>query len=71
MNKFNLNIKEASLKLFNNELVIVVNYQNVIDINSSKVVLLNYIIEGDDLLVKKMDTYEIEIKGVIKKITVN
>lgn len=69
MNKV-INIKETQLKLIGDTRIVVSNYKNVLDILKSKVVLLHYIIEGEDLLIKKMDDYEIEITGIIKKISI-
>ena len=70
MKKLFVNVDEKSLKLINNKCVIIRNYENVLHISVDEITLTKYIIKGDDLIVKKMDQFEIEIIGKIKEIKV-
>ena len=70
MKKLFVNFDEKSLKLINNKCVIIRNYENVLHISADEITLSKYIIKGDDLIVKKMDQFEIEIIGKIKEIKV-
>ena len=70
MKKLFVNVDEKSLKLINNKCVIIRNYENVLHISVDEITLTKYIIKGDDLIVKKMDQFEIEIVGKIKEIKV-
>lgn len=70
MKKLFVNFDEKSLKLINNKCVIIRNYENVLHISVDEITLTKYIIKGDDLIVKKMDQFEIEIIGKIKEIKV-
>lgn len=60
--------EQLKLKMYGNNKVVVYNYEDVLDMTSEKIVLKKYIIEGDGLVVKKMDEYEIEIVGKFKTI---
>lgn len=62
------NINDSFFKLVNKNKLIVCNYLNIKDISQEKIVLEKYLIEGNGLVVKKMDQYEIEIIGVIESI---
>lgn len=62
------NINDSVFKLVNKNKLIVCNYLNIKDISQEKIVLEKYLIEGNGLVVKKMDQYEIEIIGVIESI---
>ena len=70
MKKLFVNVDEKSLKLINNKCVIIRNYENVLHISVDEITLTKYIIKGDDLIVKKMDQFEIEIIGKINEIKV-
>lgn len=63
------NTSDSVLKVINKTKVIIYNLQNVIDISQNKIALEKYIIEGNDLIVKKMDEFEIEIIGNVETIT--
>ena len=63
-----INTSQSILRLINNKYLIIENYIEISDITLNMIVTKYYRIEGDDLIVKKMDGYFIEIKGQIKKI---
>lgn len=63
------NTSDSVLKVINKTKVIIYNLHNVIDISQNKIALEKYIIEGNDLIVKKMDEFEIEIIGNVETIT--
>lgn len=60
MNKFLLN---------NNELILY-NYKEIVKISENMIQTMDYIIDVDDLVLKKMDSYELIIKGKVKKIII-
>lgn len=62
------NTSDSVLKVINKTKVIIYNYHNVVDISQNKIALEKYIIEGNDLIVKKMDEFEIEIIGNVEAI---
>lgn len=70
MNNIVFNLNEESLKIINNNKVIICNYKQLDEICKNKILLDKYLIQGDDLFVKKMDTYEIEIIGKITSIII-
>ena len=63
------NTSDNVLKVINKTKVIIYNYHNVVDISQNKIALEKYIIEGNDLIVKKMDEFEVEIIGNVEAIT--
>lgn len=63
------NTSDSVLRVINKTKVIIYNYHNVVDISQNKIALEKYIIEGNDLIVKKMDEFEIEIIGNVEAIT--
>ncbi len=60
MNKFLLN---------DNELILY-NYKEIVKISENMIQTMDYIIDVDDLVLKKMDSYELIIKGKVKKIII-
>ncbi len=66
-----LNINDMVLKLVSDNKIIVSNYHCMIDMSQNKIILEKYVIEGDDLVVKRMDSFEIEITGKISKVILN
>lgn len=60
MNKFLLN---------DNELILY-NYKEIVKISENMIQTKDYIIDVDDLVLKKMDSYELIIKGKVKKIII-
>ncbi len=70
MKKIFLNVGKMCLKLVNNNHLIVENYENVLNISINEITLSKYIIKGDDLVVKKMDEFAIEIFGKIQEIKI-
>lgn len=60
MNKFLLN---------DNELILY-NYKGIVKISENMIQTKDYIIDVDDLVLKKMDSYELIIKGKVKKIII-
>lgn len=60
MNKFLLN---------DNELILY-NYKEIVKISENMIQTMDYIIDVDDLVLKKMDSYELIINGKVKKIII-
>ena len=61
-------INNKILKLISNDKVIIQNYNIIEHIGPEKIIVSNYIIEGVEMIVKKIDGYTIEIVGQIKEI---
>ena len=61
-------INNIILKLISNDKVIIQNYNLIEHIGPEKIIVSNYIIEGVEMIVKKIDGYTIEIVGQIKEI---
>lgn len=61
-------INNKILKLISNDKVIIQNYNLIEHIGPEKIIVSNYIIEGVEMIVKKIDGYTIEIVGQIKEI---
>ena len=62
------NLNESILKLSNKKDILINNYKELLELEKTKVITSDYVVEGEDLIVKKMDKYTIEISGKIKRI---
>lgn len=60
----------VKLSIYKNEKIIIENYQELMDITDTSVVVDLYQIHGNFLKIKKMDNYMIEISGIISQIIV-
>lgn len=54
-----------------NNLIHIKNYNRVIDICNNKIELKDVVINGSDLIISKLDEYELCIKGKFKGIIFN
>ena len=54
-----------------NNLIHIKNYNRVIDISNNKIELKDVVINGSDLIISKLDEYELCIKGKFKGIIFN
>lgn len=65
---------EYSLLIGKNKIYIN-NYEKIIDVNDKSIILKFsdkvYLIDGTDLVIKKLDKYEMYITGMIRKISVD
>lgn len=52
-------------------LIHIKNYNRVIDISNNKIELKDVVINGSDLIISKLDEYELCIKGKFKGIIFN
>lgn len=52
-------------------LIHIKNYNKVIDISNNKIELKDVVINGSDLIISKLDEYELCIKGKFKGIIFN
>ena len=57
--------EKIKITMYNNEKVIVNNYNKLLDISLEVVKIDNLLIKGDNLKIKKMDNYLIEIWGKV------
>ena len=64
------NLNESILKLSNKKEILINNYKELLELEKTKVITSEYVVEGEDLIVKKMDKYTIEISGKIKNIKI-
>lgn len=64
------NLNESILKLSNKKDILINNYKELLELEKTKVITSDYVVEGEDLIVKKMDKYTIEISGKIKNIKI-
>lgn len=64
------NLNESILKLSNKKDILINNYKELLELEKTKVITSEYVVEGEDLIVKKMDKYTIEISGKIKNIKI-
>ena len=69
INKMLPNIKENIIKVFSNKKVIIENYHFLDTLSKEKIRLKQYEIFGENLYIKRMDGYIIEIEGTIERIT--
>lgn len=61
---------DLKLKLFENEKIIIDNYQKLHDFQKDYLIVDQYLIKGDFLKISKMDEMTVEIYGKIKEIKV-
>ncbi len=54
-----------------NNLIHIKNYNRVIDISNNKIELKDVVINGSNLIISKLDEYELCIKGKFKGIIFN
>ena len=64
------NLNESILKLSNKKDILINNYKELLELEKTKVITSEYVVEGEDLIVKKMDKYTIEVSGKIKNIKI-
>lgn len=54
--------------IYNNEKVIIENYKAIIDLSNNYIIVDKYYIKGENIKIKEMDDYYINIFGNIKTI---
>lgn len=64
-------MKINKLSLYNNEKVVIENYNNIRDINDDCIIIDKYYINGENLKIKLIEEYFIIIIGVINSIIIN
>lgn len=64
-------MKINKLSLYNNEKVVIENYNNIRDINDDCIIIDKYYINGENLKIKQIEEYFIIIIGVINSIIIN
>lgn len=62
------NTNKSFLKVVKNNKIIIENYGIINELSNNKIVLKEYVIEGNNIKIKRMDGFLIEIKGQISKI---
>jgi len=62
--------QQLSLKIIEKDLIIIYNYQNLIDYTNSLIIVDYYKITGDNLIIEKIDELRIEIKGKVNAIEI-
>lgn len=62
---------QIKLSIFNNQRLIIENYNELLDINDELISVDIYTISGNFLKISKMDNYMIEIQGIIRQIIIN
>lgn len=60
--------KDLKITIFNNNKIIIENYNNLIDIKETLIIIDNYKINGENLQIKEIDDYLIIIYGIINNI---
>lgn len=58
------------LSLFSNERVVIEKYKCVKEISDDKILIDSYLIKGSFLKIKQMNSYMLEIKGIIYSIII-
>lgn len=64
-------MKISKVSLYNNEKVVIENYNNIHDIDNNYIIIDNYKIEGSDLKIKQIEEYFIIIMGLINNIIIS
>ncbi len=64
-------MKISKVSLYNNEKVVIENYNNIHDIDNNYIIIDNYKIEGSDLKIKQIEEYFIIIIGIINNIIIS
>lgn len=59
---------KPSIKVYENSLVIINNYQALNDYTNQKIIIDKYEISGKNLIIKSMDEQMVKIDGEIKEI---
>ncbi|MCI6509056.1 MAG: YabP/YqfC family sporulation protein [Bacilli bacterium] len=59
---------KPSIKVYENSLVIINNYQALNDYTNQKIIIDKYEISGNNLIIKSMDEQMVKIDGEIKEI---
>lgn len=62
--------KDLKITIFYNNKVIIENYNNLIDINETLIIIDNYKIKGTNLQIKEINDYLIIIIGIINNIEI-
>lgn len=62
--------KDLKITIFNNNKIIIENYNNLIDIKETLIIINNYKINGENLQIKEIDDYLIIIYGIINNIDI-
>lgn len=62
--------KDLKITIFNNNKIIIENYNNLIDIKETSIIIDNYKINGKNLQIKEIDDYLIIIYGIINNIDI-
>lgn len=62
--------KESKITIFNDNKVVIENYNNLIDINDNIITIDNYKIKGTNLQIKEINDYLIIIIGIINNIEI-
>lgn len=62
--------KDLKITIFNNNKIIIENYNNLIDIKEISIIIDNYKINGKNLQIKEIDDYLIIIYGIINNIDI-
>lgn len=60
-----------TLKIVNNNKIVISNYTNIIDFNPTNIIIDIYDIKGLDLVINRIDEVSVEINGKIQKIEVS
>ncbi|MGM9900243.1 MAG: YabP/YqfC family sporulation protein [Bacilli bacterium] len=60
-----------TLKIVNNNKIVISNYTNIIDFNPTNIIIDIYDIKGLDLVINRIDELSVEINGKIQKIEVS
>lgn len=63
-------MKISKVSLYNNEKVVIENYNNIHDIENNYIIIDNYKIEGLNLKIKQIEEYFIIIIGLINNIII-
>lgn len=62
---------QIKLSIFNNQRIIIENYNELLDIGEELISVDIYTISGNFLKITKMDNYMMEIQGIIRQIIIN
>lgn len=62
--------KDLKITIFNNNKIIIENYNNLIDIKETSIIIDNYKINGENLQIKEINDYLIIIYGIINNIDI-
>lgn len=54
--------------LYNNERIVITSYNKLLEISSEMIKIDNFLIIGENLKIKKMDNYMIEILGKVEEV---